>query len=51
MKLIPAGKHKFKIVAETFNYGEIGEFIVFELGTDGKAARMKLGENYTPRLK
>lgn len=51
VKLIPAGKHKFKIVAETFNYGEIGEFIVFELGTDGKAARMKLGENYTPRLK
>ncbi len=51
LKLIPAGKNRFRTVEETFNYGEIGEFITFELGPDGKATRMKIGENYTPRLK
>ena len=51
LKLIPAGKNTFKVVAETFNYAEIGEFVVFEPGPDGNAARMKVGENYTPRLK
>jgi D-alanyl-D-alanine carboxypeptidase len=51
LKLVPAGKNKFKIAAEKFNYGEIGEFVTFEIGGDGKAVRMKVGENYTPRLK
>lgn len=51
IKLAPVEKNKFREVAETFNYGEIGEFVSFELGADGKAVRMKVGENYTPRLK
>ena len=51
LKLIPTGKNKFKTVADTFNYGEIGEVISFELGPDGKATRMKIGENAAPRLK
>lgn len=51
LKLLPAGKNKFKIEAESFTSGEIGEFVIFELGPDGKATRMKFGENYTPRLK
>ncbi len=51
LKLVPAGKNRFKIAAEKFNYGEIGESVTFELGADGKAVRMKVGENYTPRLK
>jgi hypothetical protein len=51
LKLVPTEKNKFKIVAETFSYGEIGEFVSFELGADGKAVRMKVGENFTPRLK
>jgi D-alanyl-D-alanine carboxypeptidase len=51
VKLVPAGKNKFKFVAEKFNMNEIGEFVTFELGADGKAVRMKIGENYTPRLK
>ena len=48
---MPIEKNKFKIVAETFSYIEIGEFVSFELGADGKAVRMKVGENYTPRLR
>lgn len=51
VKLVPIEKNKFKIVAETFSSGEIGEFVSFELGADGKAVRMKVGENYTPRLR
>jgi len=51
VKLVPAGKNRFKIVAETFSYGEIGELVTFEMGADGKAVRMKVGENYMPRLK
>jgi CubicO group peptidase (beta-lactamase class C family) len=51
LKLVPAGKNSFKIVAETFNYGEIGELVTFEVGTDGKAVRMKVGENYMSRLR
>jgi CubicO group peptidase (beta-lactamase class C family) len=51
VKLVPMEKNKFKIVAETFSNGEIGEFVSFELGADGKAERMKVGENYAPRLK
>jgi hypothetical protein len=51
LKLVPEGKNRFRIVAEKFNYGEIGELVTFEMGADGKAARMKVGENYTPRLK
>ena len=51
LKLVPAGKNKFRTVEESLNYGEIGEFVTFELGADGKVTRMKVGENYTPRLK
>lgn len=51
IKLTPIEKNKFKAVPENFSYGEIGEFVSFELGADGKAVRMKVGENYTPRLK
>ena len=50
-RTVEQGENKFKIVAESFNYGEVGEFVIFEMGGDGKAVRMKIGENYTPRLK
>ena len=51
MKLVPAGKNKFKIVAEAFWSGAIGEYVTFEVGADGKAFGMKVVENYTPHMR
>ncbi len=50
LRLIPEGKHTFRIAAEKMNYGEDGERVVFEFGPDGTVARMKVGENYAYRI-
>jgi CubicO group peptidase (beta-lactamase class C family) len=50
LRLIPEGKHTFRITAEKKNSGAIGELAVFEFGPDGKVKRMRVGENYTYRL-
>ncbi|MCP4263783.1 MAG: serine hydrolase [Planctomycetes bacterium] len=44
LTLTPVEKHTFRIDGEGF--GELGELVVFELGTNGEVVRMKLGENY-----
>jgi len=52
VRLVPQGNNKFKITTESQNYGgAVGEIVSFELGPDGKAARMKTGDSYTLRLK
>jgi D-alanyl-D-alanine carboxypeptidase len=50
LRLIPEGKHTFRITAEKKHFGAIGELAVFEFGPDGKVMRMRVGENYTDRL-
>jgi D-alanyl-D-alanine carboxypeptidase len=50
LKLIPEGKHTFRITAEKKHSGSIGELVVFQLGSDGKVIRMWAGQNYTYRL-
>lgn len=45
LTLIPAAEHTFRVDWEGFA-GLGGELVVFELGTDGKVVRIKLGENY-----
>ena len=43
--LAPIGEHTFR--SETKNgYGSNGEPVVFELGGDGRVARLKVGENF-----
>ena len=43
--LAPTGEHTFR--SETKNgYGSNGEPVVFELGADGRVARLKVGENF-----
>jgi CubicO group peptidase (beta-lactamase class C family) len=43
--LAPTGEHTFR--SETKNgYGSNGELVVFELGVDGRVARLKVGENF-----
>jgi hypothetical protein len=42
-ELVPEGEHRFR-EAPTSDGG--GELVVFELGPDGKVARLKNGENY-----
>ncbi len=46
LKLIPEGEHAFRIRGEN-GYAALGELVRFELGADGKVARVKVGENYT----
>ncbi|MEW5902656.1 MAG: hypothetical protein AB1715_14410, partial [Acidobacteriota bacterium] len=41
-ELTPEGKHTFRMTGENGN----GELVVFELGSDGKVKRVKIGENY-----
>jgi D-alanyl-D-alanine carboxypeptidase len=50
LRLIPEGKHTFRITAEKKSGGAIGELAVFEFGPDGKVIRMWVGESYTYRL-
>jgi CubicO group peptidase (beta-lactamase class C family) len=44
--LVPVKGHTFRIEGGRPN-GNHGELVVFELGKDGKVARVKVGENYT----
>ena len=41
--LTPVGDHTFRMTGENGN----GELAVFELGPDGRVARLKVGENFT----
>ena len=43
--LIPVGENQFRLEGKDGN-GPVGEPAVFELGPDGKVARLKIGENY-----
>jgi hypothetical protein len=45
-ELIPVKEHTFRM-EEGPLAGARGELVVFELGKDGKVARVKVGENYT----
>ncbi|MGH9840180.1 MAG: serine hydrolase [Blastocatellia bacterium] len=52
VRLVAQGNNRFKITTENQNYGgAVGEIVSFELGPDGKIARMKTGDNYTFRVK
>jgi CubicO group peptidase (beta-lactamase class C family) len=44
LTLTPMAEHTFRIDGE--GWGELGELVVFELGTNDEVVRMKLGENY-----
>jgi hypothetical protein len=44
--LIPVKEHTFRMEEGPLS-GARGELVVFELGKDGKVARVKVGENYT----
>jgi hypothetical protein len=48
MKLKKTGEHTFRRVRDD---EELGEEIVFELGPDGRASRLKWHSNYYPRLR
>jgi CubicO group peptidase (beta-lactamase class C family) len=48
VKLKKTGEHTFRRVRED---EELGEEIVFELGPDGRAARLKWFSNYYPRIR
>jgi CubicO group peptidase (beta-lactamase class C family) len=41
-ELTPEGRHTFRMTGENGD----GELVVFELGSDGKVKRIKVGENY-----
>jgi D-alanyl-D-alanine carboxypeptidase len=45
-KLEPVREHTFRMICED-GYMDIGELVIFELGPDGRVARLKIGENYT----
>ena len=47
-KLRKVGEHTFRRVRKD---GSLAEPIVFEMGTDGRAARMRWHQNYSPRVK
>lgn len=46
LKLLPAGPHTFRMEGENGG-AAVGELAVFEMGADGKVARLKTGSNYT----
>ena len=46
LKLIPVGPHTFRMEGESGG-AAVGELAVFEIGADGKVARLKTGSNYT----
>jgi len=48
MKLKKTGEHVFRRVRDD---DELGEEVVFEMGPDGRAARLKWHSNYYPRLR
>jgi CubicO group peptidase (beta-lactamase class C family) len=48
VKLKKTGNHTFRRVRED---EELGEEIVFEMGPDGRAARLKWNSNYCPRIR
>ena len=48
MKLKKTGEHTFRRVRDD---EELGEEIVFELGPDGRASRLKWHSNYYPRIR
>ena len=43
--LTPAGQHTFRSETKT-GFGSNGEPVVFEVGADGRVARLKVGENF-----
>ena len=47
--LVPTGEHAFRSLSEG-PFVEDGDPVRFELGPDGRAARMKWGENYKDRV-
>ncbi len=47
--LEPIGPRRFRTRA-TGPFVEDGDFVEFELGPDGAATRMRVGENYSNRL-
>ena len=47
--LKPLGEHRFEVVSDD-GYEEIGEEARFEIGADGKATRLWVGENYSDRV-
>ena len=48
VKLKKTGEHAFRRVRED---EELGEEVVFEMGRDGRAARLKWHSNYYPRVR
>ena len=46
-KLKKTGKHTFRRIRDD---EELGEEIVFEIGPDGRASRLKWHSNYDPRI-
>jgi hypothetical protein len=44
--LVPVAPHTFRMEGED-GTGPVGELAVFELGADGRVARLRLGANYT----
>jgi len=46
LRLAPEGEHTFRAEGDN-GYGAVGEMVVFEMGPDGKVARLKVGENYS----
>jgi D-alanyl-D-alanine carboxypeptidase len=47
--LVPQGEHRFTLTGND-GFMELGATVVFELGPDGRVARMKLGENCMYRV-
>jgi len=46
-RLRPEGEHNFRLEGGFWDGGRDGEPVVFEMGVDGRVARLKVGPNYT----
>src|SRR5262249_26362339 len=47
VKLVPAGRHTFRVAGGPDDWGLDGEEAVFELGPDGKVKRLRIGADVT----
>ena len=51
VRLRPQGPHAFRIEGGPWDGGRDGEAVVFEVGSDGRATRLRVGQGVTPRVR
>jgi len=47
VRLLPQGEHAFRVEGGFWDGGRDGEPVLFEIGSDGRVVRVKVGPNYT----